>query len=193
VFFGGEYDFPWEIKNIHNYIDLGANTGMAALYFATTFPLKKAILIEANPNLVDLLRRNTKPIENCDIENFCISGNSNAVLKFYIAYGHRHSSLEPIPGAKTIDVAGKTLSEVIAAHKIIEVDLLKFDIEGAEYELLDNDSDAFRLCRHIVAEVHGDVEKRVEFATKIEQLGFEVVRVQKGHFPCENLFARRVS
>ena len=190
IFWGNEYKFPWPIHNCQSYFDLGANTGMAALYFVSQCPLKKVVLVEANPALLPVVQKNIQ-IEFV-LENLCVSGESGQSIDFYISDEHRHSSQEPSTKSQKISIPTLSLSDLLDKHGLEKLDILKMDIEGAEYELLEKDFKGFQRCKNIVAEVHGEYEQRTQFCESIKKLGFEIHREGKGVFPCENLFARRL-
>jgi len=190
IFWGNEYRFPWSIDHCKSYVDLGANTGMAALYFHAQASLNTLILVEANPQLLSVIQRNLPKTSNITLESLCISGDSGKNVQFYLSNEHRHSSLEPSAHSTKIEVATLSLTALLKKHKLNQLDILKMDIEGAEYDLLHKDPDAFRKCAFIVAELHGSKETRTAFCKQLELMDFEIHREDKGIFPCENMFAK---
>jgi FkbM family methyltransferase len=89
-----------------------------------------------------------------------------------------------------------TLPEVVAAHGIDRIDLLKIDVEKAEADVLAGiDPDTWRRIDQVVLEVH-DLHGRLR--TVLDELaarGFEVVHEQDPRLeltPCHNVYARRV-
>ena len=133
IFWGNEYRFPWPIDHCQSYIDLGANTGMAALYFLAQAPLEHIVLVEANPALLPILKKNIQ--KETVIENLCVSGKSGQTIDFYIADEHRHSSQDPSENSEKIAIPTLSLSDLLDKHQLPMVDILKMDIEGAEYDL----------------------------------------------------------
>jgi FkbM family methyltransferase len=88
-----------------------------------------------------------------------------------------------------------TLPEVVAAHGIDRIDLLKIDVEKAEADVLAGiDPDTWRRIDQVVLEVH-DLHGRLR--TVLAQLtarGFDVVHEQDRRLeltPCHNVYARR--
>ncbi len=55
----------------------------------------------------------------------------------------------------------------------LEIDVLKVDIEGSEYDLLLNFPELFRRSRVIAIELHGAIEKRLEFVSNLLSMEFE--------------------
>ena len=62
-------------------VDIGANRGQAACFFNRLLPESRIIAIEANPDLIGLLRRKTKLI-NIKILPFALSSKPG-ILTFY--------------------------------------------------------------------------------------------------------------
>jgi len=52
------YDFP-DAGKARRIVDLGANTGLASLFFLERFPCAEITAVEADPSLFDLLEKNT--------------------------------------------------------------------------------------------------------------------------------------
>jgi len=77
-----------------------------------------------------------------------------------------------------VEVSSITLDEIFTANKINQCDLLKIDIEGAEYNVLYNLSDScFKKIHRIVMEVHDIDEKKNNLAYLmkfLESKGFKV-------------------
>jgi len=54
------------------------------------------------------------------------------------------------------------------------IDLLKLDIEGAEFQFAAENEDVLRKCRHVVAEVHHDAGDFDAFAGMLDRAGLHV-------------------
>ena len=61
------------------------------------------------------------------------------------------------------------LDSVIPEHR--QIDILKIDIEGSEYELFENYASIFRRAKIVLIEIHGTMEKRAEIEFRFEQAG----------------------
>lgn len=122
-------------------LDAGANVGYSAVWFASKFPYAKILAIEPEKSNFDLLKKNT-------------AGRSNifpvqAGLWFEKSFLRIHDSKAgswafetkvPKAGEKT-DVETVTIPELISNYNLTQIDLLKIDIEGAEYELFENQAE----------------------------------------------------
>jgi hypothetical protein len=121
--------------NIKSYLDIGANTGeFCNVLFEKLLTLKKAYLIE--PEIENFLfLKNNVTLKNVNFFNIAIGYNisSPKIISLYNNVGGFqviNSSDNGIP------VVVKTLEEL----KIPKVDLVKIDIEGGEYNLIENSS-----------------------------------------------------
>ncbi|WP_017574076.1 FkbM family methyltransferase, partial [Nocardiopsis halotolerans] len=90
----------------------------------------------------------------------------------------------------------RTLSEVVRDHAVERIDLLKIDVENAEYEVLKGiEARDWPRIRQIVMELH-DVDDQLEkVTTLLRALGYEVVTEQDNRLlrdiPLHNVYARR--
>ncbi len=122
-------------KNIKTVIDAGAYNGDTVMEAIKYFSiLERVIAVEADPKNYKRLLRNTESIEGVKIEavnaavwntngegSFNSGGNRNSSVSSTVSYQHKDAIISLI----TVD--GLSLSEV---------DYIKYDVEGAEYEAL---------------------------------------------------------
>jgi len=191
VFFGGEYTSPFDLSSARTYVDLGANTGMAAYHFAATCRLDTVLLVEANPSLAEELR---SKFPRAAVEHVCVVGDPPpGGVAFTIGSNPRHGSARADAGpGHTVVVPGIRLGELLDRHGLDHVDVLKMDIEGSEHEVLARDGAALARARRLFVEVHGDTRACGEFVRGIEHLGFSVaVRRARPEFGCETFAAER--
>ena len=198
VFMEACYALPSEVSDVRSFVDLGGNTGMASLYFLTQFPdLKKAIIVEANPNLLSKINANLSAFsDQVQVENVCISNGKSASITFHVSSNHRHSHADGTKGEDngvSVEIPSLTVRQLMQKHGLAEADLLKMDIEGAEYQVLE-DKEALRLFRFLLIEVHGKTGERNQFVQQVQEVGFQVA---ERHFldddPCETIFCSRLS
>lgn len=205
VFWGAAYPVPPDSERWRSFVDLGANTGMASLFFLLKCRVNVAVVVEANVELISVLQKNLETAMTSrpaiQIRNCLVTGTSSGVIDFWIAEDHRMSSsadlVEPNPGVgKHVQVPQRPLRQLLDERQLEEVDVLKMDIEGAEYDILERDPAVFRRFRNIFAEIHGPREKREVFVRGLADLGFEIVSsaaaADESRRPVETLFARRV-
>lgn len=128
-------------------VDLGANIGASTLYFKTRYPVADVIAVEPDPDTCTLLRRNVEPF-GVTVHQAAI-GASDQPVRFARAVESFASSTVIVDGGNVITVPGVRLDDLGDSR---DIDLLKIDIEGAEFEVLAN-CDLSRV-RNIVGEVH---------------------------------------
>lgn len=140
-------------------IDLGANVGLASIYLADKFDTVYAI--EANPEIYKYLVKNTKGLKNVKTFNCAIViVNKDRVAMFgknaYLAQSlyKEYELQEP-----TAITRGVTLNRFFEENKIDHVDLLKIDIEGAEYDVFFDQTfgEVAQKIDTIIGESHVDV------------------------------------
>lgn len=195
----GAYSLPIDLSTIRTMVDLGANTGMASLYFCLNCEnLEELLLVEANPKLRAKLEHNLREqIKRRSIEilQACVSNDPASEVTFHVSDDHRMSYKDTgnVPGRLVpITVKNVRLSELLDSRGLKEVDILKMDIEGSEFDVLE-DRDVLRRFRCIVAEVHGEAPLRERFAGRLRDLGFRLPEDHKHKpgDPCELLWAIR--
>lgn len=133
--------------------DLGGNIGISALFFSICFPKAVIHVFEPDPATFLILEKNITGREHMYAHNFAIA-DTDGVVDFYTHKTNRQSSsLFPRGNSIKISVSAKTLETVVRDLDIQCVDLLKFDIEGAEFALFKNLPPQFR-AGVIIGEVH---------------------------------------
>jgi FkbM family methyltransferase len=149
---------PWHDEDMRTIVDLGANVGLASLYFASRFPSARIISVEANPAAVACLRKTLAGFSNIEVLPVAVSAEAGYV-KLWIDACSSSRLNSSITGRdmggredkfRSVLVESRTLDSIIPAR----VDLLKVDIEGAEYEVLASPCVCPEHIRAIVVEVH---------------------------------------
>lgn len=118
-------------------VDLGAHIGLATLRFKASFPDAEVHCYEPDPENFALLRSNTAGLPKVVLHQEAVGVQRTEAL-LYIPNGrHSASSLRRLPGAehvREVVCQVKPLDEILAEVGR-PVDLVKFDIEGVEYEV----------------------------------------------------------
>lgn len=139
-------------------IDGGSNIGMSICYFKKCYPSAKIIAFEPDPESFSFLKENVElnGYSDVDIHNVAISGNEKRIT-FYKDNTIKASlinSVKPnaIPGEDSVsfEVPARKLSSFING----KVDLLKLDIEGAEYEVFQEIKSKLHNISNIFLEIH---------------------------------------
>ena len=161
IFIGNCYPLGNNNKSKNVIVDVGANIGLFTFYAHMKFPKSKIISIEANPNNFKILEKNINDnkLRGCvKIFNNVIS-SSRGKQPFYLSTNPGWSSSYNKHGAKNgemIYLEPLSLSKLFQLNNINRVDVLKIDIEGAEYDILLNDD---FLDNYPIKELFAEVDK----------------------------------
>jgi FkbM family methyltransferase len=149
-------------------IDCGANIGLSILYFKNIYPSAKIIGFEPDPKIFSILKNNISSFDYQDVELI-----NNALweeekeLDFYS---------EGADAGRLSNTTDKTSMIKIKAVKLSTfldspVDLLKIDIEGAEYAVLKECQDKLKNVNKLFVEYHSFLNE--------EQMLDEILRILK--------------
>jgi len=134
-------------------LDCGANIGLASLYFTRRYPRAKVTAFEADPRLAEICRGNLalSGVTRVDVKEAAV-WTGEGTLDFVCEgtdSGAIASLQQPIEG---------TLARVpsVRLRDWLDepVDLLKLDIEGAEFPVLDDCRDRLQNIRGMVIDLH---------------------------------------
>ena len=123
-------------------IDVGAYCGLSALTFSRAVgPKGRVVAVEPDPRNMEALRLNLQGVENIQIVNKAISGARGEVL--FLSEGNMGAAIVAgVTGRnKTIAIEAVTLRDVIEEARLPRVDIVKIDIEGAEYGVIESSED----------------------------------------------------
>ena len=130
------YDFYFKDKKDLVIIDAGANVGMFSIHCS---PSSKIIYaIEPTPSHFSILKKITTKFENIIPIN-CALWNKNENLTFYNVPHNTTANSVIDTGGQPLTVIGKTLQTIIKENNITHIDLLKMDIEGSEFEIINQE------------------------------------------------------
>lgn len=149
-------------------VDMGANVGLASLYFKDM--AKKIYAIEPCPETFKCLEENTKMYPNIERFNYAISVDDNVKQKF------SGDSLFAKDG-NPIEVDTMTFGTFLKQNKIKHIDVLKIDVEGWEYVIFSEPSFRKNIDKIdiIVGESHYAPHINPSFIPVIlDELGFKV-------------------
>lgn len=147
-------------------VDVGAQVGFYTIMFSRNF--KRVIAIEPNPvnvqNLILLVSYNGIP--NVEVIS-AAAGIQEGRTKLNIPSSNRYGGGSIIrEGAQSIEVQQIRLDNLLATEK--SVDLVKIDVEGAEFLVLEGARETLKRTRHLMIELH-DTNRKAE-VEKLERL-----------------------
>lgn len=155
IFFKEIYKTDFQSNNAPYILDCGANIGLSVIYFKHLYPNAEIVAFEPDISNLAVLQAN---IEKMQLKQVTIKPeavwNENKMLQFSSAGTQsskiESSSLKP-SSAGIIEVRAIRLKDFLTK----KVDLLKLDIEGAEYEVILDIEDKMPLIERIFLEYHG--------------------------------------
>jgi FkbM family methyltransferase len=189
-------------------LDVGANVGVAAAFFAVECRAGTVHSFEPVEPIFEVLRTNLRDLPACVTHPYGISSRSGPSQITYYPEDWAISGLyaDPeadratvraahhnlgIPEAESNDLLRdrfktealtcelRTLSEVLETESIDRVDLLKLDVEKSELDILEGiEDDDWPLIRQIAAEVHLDTDHSPRVVATLEERGFTVTLTQ---------------
>jgi FkbM family methyltransferase len=171
-----------QVKECRTVIDLGANIGLAALYFTASYPKCRLLAIEPHPGTYQVLGLNLKPLieeGRCKSIMGAVWGRE-AMLVGASADSPEHYSVFAMQEAtgtngKESQTRGLSMQGLIAESGFETIDILKIDIEGAEVELFKGDAGWLAAVGSIAIEFHDDSREVSGFDSLMQQYGFRVI------------------
>jgi FkbM family methyltransferase len=185
-------------------LDVGANVGVAAVFFATECGAGLVYSFEPIPPLYDLLCENVAPYPACVPHNFGLADVARHAVMAYYPDAAAMSSLyaNPIEDAALVrtsvlnmgmseDEADRavdgrydyievecelqTISDVWREFELDQIDLLKIDVEKAELDVLRGIEDAhWPNIKQVVTEVHDERDRVADVSALFTRWGFVV-------------------
>jgi FkbM family methyltransferase len=155
-----EYRLPVDVSP-RVIFDIGANIGAAALYFAARYPEAQIHCFEPLPDNLELLERNLAPFgsrvriipkglgEREGVFSYCFSDDPRN-------FGGGTFQQVGCDPRRRIELPVTTLAAYCQAEGIDRIDVMKLDVEGAEYAVLRGvPADLRASIGVIVGELHG--------------------------------------
>jgi FkbM family methyltransferase len=146
-------------------VDCGGNIGLSAIWFKLTYPRCQLTVFEADSDLAKLSLENVRRAGFEDVQVRCAAvWIANETVRF----------------RKTGDDSGRIGGDGSAVCPAVDlsdwlpdrVDLLKLDIEGAEFPVLDRlcETGAIRRVRHLICEFHVWRDRTGDLLRTLEKL-----------------------
>ena len=160
IFIGECYKIQENDKKL-TIIDVGGNIGFFSYYVLLKCPNSFIYSIEANPGNFKILQSNVigNGLESNILPLNKIVSSSSKKKVFYLSENPGWSSLYNKRGAvggKEIELDSIKLSSFFLSKKLNIIDILKIDVEGAEYDIILNDN---FLDRYKVKEIYIEADK----------------------------------
>lgn len=184
-----------EYKNVNPAVlDCGGHIGSFTMYVKSHWPNAKIVVMEPVPDNLELLKGNISRnnLQNITVVPFALYGESGT---FYIDLAGKqfdavHLTSEKPNHEQFITINALTLKEVVEQNNLSIIDLMKLDVEGAEYHIFQHSlEDLAKYVRRIIMEFHpaGDIAKRNEIVNRLcSNDSFELVYETKNILGFEN-------
>ena len=191
-------------------VDCGACCGhfsiLADLFLKSRFGSSDAkfTLIEANPLAIPVLKRNLAGAglrERATVVHAALGIHPPSPAALWVDRRNwLTASTHMLPRARKFLVATDHLSSLAGNGSI---GLLKIDIEGAEYRLIESEPEVFRRTATVLAELHGSSREKDGFLARCAAIGLHLVGTpfqHSGHLlvalaakaPCEHRLSERI-
>lgn len=149
---------PEEVKTV---LDIGANVGATALYFARLYPNAQVYAFEPAPDNFAVLERNIANSQRIRGFNFGL-GAADATLELYhsdnpVNFGGY--SLHPAGSdtSKTVRIQVRNVATVLGELALEKIEVIKVDTEGAEWDILTAFPESvLRSAQYVTGELHGN-------------------------------------
>lgn len=175
-----------------SFIDIGANCGVATIILAKQNPKSKIYAFEPDPNVFKVLEENVNinNLSNVILFNYAISNpeTKNIDLCFHPSYSGGNTTYADKSNIclffnnndiKTINVKCISLDELIDTYNIDNIELLKIDCEGAEYDIIyTSNSIKQNKIKNIVGEFHN-----LAYNNKVTNTADELIKYTKPYIP----------
>lgn len=151
-------------------VDCGANIGLSVVFFKRIFPKAKIVAFEPDKQLFSILKMNIEKYKDVELFDKAVWIN-NGTIDFQQEGGF--SGRIPKIGDITniVKVPSVRLKDIINKP----IDMLKIDIEGAEYEVIKDCADVLNFVDKIFIEYHSHIDepqKLDELLSIIRNAGF---------------------
>jgi len=168
-----------ELINPKYIVDVGSNIGISVLYFASRYPKASIICFEPDDTAYTFLEKNIA--KNKLQKTICYKFGMAQTERNAILYSNNNGETTAtlIKPAKNIGQKSEIVLKKLSSYITLEVDLLKIDTEGSEFEILQDliDNNKLELVKNIIVEFHDlplNGEKIHEMLNIISRAGFSI-------------------
>jgi FkbM family methyltransferase len=158
-------------------IDVGSNIGISVLYFANKYPNAAVICFEPSDIANKFLKKNIikNNLEKITFYNYAAGQTERNTILYSNNYGETTATL--IKPIHSINQTSEVILKKLSSYITFEVDLLKIDTEGSEFEILQDliDNNKLDLVKNFIIEFHdlpSNEEKMHEILKLMSLAGF---------------------
>lgn len=143
-------------------MDIGANIGLATIYFLAKNPHATIISVEPDPANAFLFRKNLLNEITLGRVLFFETAVSDRCGKMYLSQPLKKYNPKLLQQAavNAIDVEVLSIHSLMDLCKVSEIKILKIDVEGAEETIFSNKDEWLAKVKTILVEIHSENSKR---------------------------------
>ena len=183
IYLNGEYDFLKPLGCVKHIVDCGANVGLSAAWFLSTFPDCSCFCVEPAIDNFEMLEKNIEPYGNR--AEGCLGGVWSQSTRLRIASSAYRDGkewayqVEEDFGSGDACIEAFDMDSILKRSQFERISLLKMDIEGAEAVVFSRCIDSWiGRVDNVVMEIHDDsvfgVASELVF-TRLKNAGFSHV------------------
>ncbi|MBD2770538.1 FkbM family methyltransferase [Hymenobacter sp. BT664] len=151
IFWQQSYDLPQLRAGVfRTIVDVGANVGLAALFFLQKFPVSRLVCVEPEPANFRLLQSNLRGTPAV-LRQAALSATDGTVK---IDSSPQAYNAKVSAETGTVEVAAISMDTLLQSQGLSWVDLLKIDIEDYEQEVFAGPVDWLKQVGTLLIEIH---------------------------------------
>jgi FkbM family methyltransferase len=182
----GTYSAPWRFSGAIRLLDLGAHVGYFGRWALRSWPVKTLISVEADPDNLELLRRNHATVRDPRWHTIeAAASTADGTSRFAGGRG---------AGSHLTHAGGVEVRTIDSLPLLADCDLAKIDIEGGEWPILRDDRFTISGPPMLVLEFHAEPGMRepdVEARRFLTRAGYEIVSQHRETDAVGVIWARR--
>ena len=137
IFLERVYEIPDNFKP-RAIVDLGSNIGIGIAYFALRHPQARIWAYEPDPNNWQRLQINVNRLQQVQFAKVAVAAKTGTAQLSTDRHRGTSSGLVQEVNAQSVTVETQSLDRILENIGLPQIDLVKFDIEGAEYEVFES-------------------------------------------------------
>lgn len=141
IFRKGEYDFGTGFTPEY-IVDAGAFTGLSSIWFHKKYPEAVILAVEPEESNFNMLVRNSGASPNIIPVAGALYGETGS-LAISNPSAEKYAFRVGADSGEGRQIAGFSVRELMGKYRLPRIDLLKMDIEGAEYQVFRNDPESW--------------------------------------------------
>lgn len=171
IFWQHAYDLP-QLQGgaFRTVVDVGANVGLAALFFLEKFPVARLICVEPEPANFQLLQRNLRG--TCAVALQAALAATDGTVKMDSGPAAYNAKVSAETG--TIEVEAIAMPTLLQSQQLAWVDLLKIDIEDYEQQVFAGPTGWLGQVGVLLIEIHSPASyAAVQRAVRAQRFSWE--------------------